>query len=368
MQQGRPDRPRIRHAAWNRPTKVNHPQRRCCWPKAPGSVLADAPLMCRDRLLPAGVGVDRLGVGAQLQGGEPQDLPVDLQGRLSGESAEHTHSPRGIHQWLAAGARVRRTCSKHGCRRVAPDSLPDLHAFNRATSFRGYRVLAGQGRAGRHPTATGRLVFAASFAALEPSCRPRRRSSGSAPTRWWSGRGRPWPRRSVPAEPSRQLDIEGVEADVADLLKQLGAARVGQGIGQMIAPGPDTRPTAATVALAGGLAASGRARIREAPGGRRSSWSGTMTFNRKTGLLDAAGHEVATGLRSADGDKPPSAPRAVASQRPSRQRRNRSRTGRWLQLAVRRDPDDEGIDQAAATPWQTRRPPRPKGGPALKVA
>ena len=39
-------------------------------------VLADALLMLRDRLLPAGVGVDRLGVGAQLQGREPQDLPV----------------------------------------------------------------------------------------------------------------------------------------------------------------------------------------------------------------------------------------------------------------------------------------------------
>ena len=42
-------------------------------------VLTDALLMLRDRLLPAGVGVDRLGVGAQLQGREPQDLPVDLQ-------------------------------------------------------------------------------------------------------------------------------------------------------------------------------------------------------------------------------------------------------------------------------------------------
>ena len=47
--------------------------------------------MCGDRLLPAGVGEDRLGVGAQLQGREPQDLPVDLQGRLAWESAEHTH-------------------------------------------------------------------------------------------------------------------------------------------------------------------------------------------------------------------------------------------------------------------------------------
>ena len=54
-------------------------------------VLADALLMFGDRLLPAGVGVDRLGVGSQLQGGEPQDLPVDLQGRLLGKSPEHTH-------------------------------------------------------------------------------------------------------------------------------------------------------------------------------------------------------------------------------------------------------------------------------------
>ena len=45
----------------------------------------------RNRLLPAGVGVDRLGVGSQLQGGEPQDLAVDLQGRLLGKSAERSH-------------------------------------------------------------------------------------------------------------------------------------------------------------------------------------------------------------------------------------------------------------------------------------
>ena len=47
--------------------------------------------MLGDRLLPAGVGVDRLGVGPELQGRESQDLPVDLQGRLLGEPAEHTH-------------------------------------------------------------------------------------------------------------------------------------------------------------------------------------------------------------------------------------------------------------------------------------
>ena len=42
----------------------------------------------------AGVSVDRLGGGSQLQGGEPQDLPVNLQGRLLGKSAEHTHEGR----------------------------------------------------------------------------------------------------------------------------------------------------------------------------------------------------------------------------------------------------------------------------------
>ena len=54
-------------------------------------LLAAAVLMVGDRLLPTGVGVDRLGGGSQLQGGEPQDLPVTLHGRLLGTSAEHTH-------------------------------------------------------------------------------------------------------------------------------------------------------------------------------------------------------------------------------------------------------------------------------------
>ena len=57
--------------------------------QAPG--LAAAVLMVGDRLLPTGVGVDRLGGGSHLQGGEPQDLPVNLHGRLLGTSAEHTH-------------------------------------------------------------------------------------------------------------------------------------------------------------------------------------------------------------------------------------------------------------------------------------
>ena len=59
--------------------------------RAQTQVLTDALLMLGDRLLPALVGLDRLGVGPQLQGREPQDLPVDFQGRLLGEPPEHTH-------------------------------------------------------------------------------------------------------------------------------------------------------------------------------------------------------------------------------------------------------------------------------------
>ena len=47
--------------------------------------------MFGDRLLPAGVGVNRLGVGSQLQGGKPEDLLVNLQRRLLEKSAEHSH-------------------------------------------------------------------------------------------------------------------------------------------------------------------------------------------------------------------------------------------------------------------------------------
>ncbi len=42
--------------------------------RAQTQALTDALLMIGDRLLPALVGVDRLGVGPQLQGREPQDL------------------------------------------------------------------------------------------------------------------------------------------------------------------------------------------------------------------------------------------------------------------------------------------------------
>ena len=54
-------------------------------------VLADALLMFGDRLLATGAGVDCLRVGSQLQGGESQDLLVDLQWRLLGKSSEHAH-------------------------------------------------------------------------------------------------------------------------------------------------------------------------------------------------------------------------------------------------------------------------------------
>ena len=41
---------------------------------------------------------------------------------------------------------------------------------------------------------------------------------------------------SVAAEAPWQLDVEGVEVDVADLLGELGGPGVGQGLGQLVAP------------------------------------------------------------------------------------------------------------------------------------
>ena len=41
---------------------------------------------------------------------------------------------------------------------------------------------------------------------------------------------------SVASEPPRQLDVEGVEVDVAHALEELGGPGVGEGLGQLIAP------------------------------------------------------------------------------------------------------------------------------------
>ena len=65
----------------------------------------------------------------------------------------------------------------------------------------------------------------------------------------------------------------------------------------------DTVLNGGDVALAGSLGESGRARIREAPG-RKILVVGNHDFNRKTGLLDAAGHGIATGILSIDTDPP----------------------------------------------------------------
>ena len=42
---------------------------------------------------------------------------------------------------------------------------------------------------------------------------------------------------SVSAEAPRQLDVEGVEVDVADAIEELGGSGVGQGLGQTVSPG-----------------------------------------------------------------------------------------------------------------------------------
>ena len=68
--------------------------------------------------------------------------------------------------------------------------------------------------------------------------------------------------------------------------------------------GPDdTVLNGGDVALAGSLGESGRARIREAPG-RKILVVGNHDFNRRIGLLDAAGHGVATGILAIDTDPP----------------------------------------------------------------
>ena len=65
----------------------------------------------------------------------------------------------------------------------------------------------------------------------------------------------------------------------------------------------DTLLNGGDIAFAGKLDRSGRAEIREAPG-RKLLVVGNHDFNRKTGLLDAAGHGVATGLLTIETDPP----------------------------------------------------------------
>ena len=65
----------------------------------------------------------------------------------------------------------------------------------------------------------------------------------------------------------------------------------------------DTVLNGGDVALAGRLDKSGRAGIREAPG-RKLLMVGNHDFNRKTGLLDAAGHGIATGIVRINTDPP----------------------------------------------------------------
>ena len=54
-------------------------------------VLANVLLMFGNRLLPISVSVNGLRVATQLQGGESQDLLLDLQWRLSGKPPENAH-------------------------------------------------------------------------------------------------------------------------------------------------------------------------------------------------------------------------------------------------------------------------------------
>ena len=77
--------------------------------------LADAVLMVGDRLLPTGVGVDRLGGGSHLQGGEPQDLPVNLHGAPGGDICRaHARRRPGRRPPSEWGGPRRRAISRRG--------------------------------------------------------------------------------------------------------------------------------------------------------------------------------------------------------------------------------------------------------------
>ena len=65
----------------------------------------------------------------------------------------------------------------------------------------------------------------------------------------------------------------------------------------------DTVLNGGDVALAGSLDKVGRAEIRAAPG-RKLLVVGNHDFNRKTGLVDPAEHETATGILAIDTDPP----------------------------------------------------------------
>ena len=112
--------------------------------RAQTQVLTDALVMLGNRLLPAGLGVDRLGVGPQLQSREPQDLPVDLQGRLLGESAEHTHE----------GDLVREAQPI-----VAAPSQGDLSSVGLEEGGIAEQAGAGDGVGGRHGSVRNKRTF-----------------------------------------------------------------------------------------------------------------------------------------------------------------------------------------------------------------
>ena len=59
-----------------------------------------------------------------------------FSGGIAQTGALRRNSPRGVHRWRAAGARVRRRCSRHRVTLVAPGSLPNLTRFNHARLMR----------------------------------------------------------------------------------------------------------------------------------------------------------------------------------------------------------------------------------------
>ena len=90
------------------------------------------------------------------------------------------------------------------------------------------------GRAGGQARPFGAADLTAVLATLPPAAGGGRGRGTESET--VALRARPWGvGASVASEPPRQLDVEGVEVEVADLLEELGGPGVAQALGQLVA-------------------------------------------------------------------------------------------------------------------------------------
>ena len=97
--------------------------------------------MFGDRLRPAGVSVDRLGVGSQLQGGEPQDL---ARARASGRKLGRPEGSLGVSRLDGKEDEIRRFLelgvSKTAIAKITGVSRTALYSFMSTRGLRPSRL------------------------------------------------------------------------------------------------------------------------------------------------------------------------------------------------------------------------------------